>query len=61
MAVPPSAEVSESDDVLHEPATIDLKTTKMKGGNDFVLIPQPSDDEDDPLVSTTENPRFKVN
>lgn len=54
MTVLPSADVSGSDDVLHEPPTFGLKTTKMNGGNDFVLIPQPSDDEDDPLVSTTE-------
>jgi hypothetical protein len=39
--------VAASDDVTPSP-----KSSQKKDGNDIVLIPQPSDDPEDPLVST---------
>lgn len=47
---------SASGDLKAEPqvvasATASPKTTAKKGGNVIVLIPQPSDDPEDPLVS----------
>lgn len=34
---------------------ISSEITQKKDGKDVVLIPQPSDDEDDPLVSGTKH------
>jgi hypothetical protein len=42
--------LAASDDVPPSPKP--AKSTQKKDGNNIVLIPQPSDDPEDPLVST---------
>ena len=47
----PAMSVLEATDDVLSPSK-DVKSAQKKDGNDVVLIPQPSDDPEDPLVST---------